>query len=129
MHASVETEPAYAPDYLQMILTKTRNDKQLAFTIFAQLFAELPDQLDEIQDALNHRQYDLARDITHKLHGSLSFCGLENIRRQANSLEKCLVASNYGAISRYWFQLQQCAFDFTAQQQTLLDILSEEKAP
>jgi HPt (histidine-containing phosphotransfer) domain-containing protein len=121
------TESGEAQDYLQMILTKTHNDKQLAFTIFAQLFAELPDQLDGIQNALNRQQYDLARQITHKLHGSLSFCGLENIRKQANSLEHCLANSNYTAINRYWFQLQQCVFDFTAQQQTLLEVLSEDK--
>jgi HPt (histidine-containing phosphotransfer) domain-containing protein len=127
MHDNAEPESGYAPDYLQMILTKTRNDKQLAFTIFAQLFAELPDQLDEIQNALNRQQYDLAQQITHKLHGSLSFCGLENLRMQANHLEQCLIANNYGAISRYWFQLQQCAFDFTAQRQALLEILSEER--
>jgi len=29
-------------------------------------------------------------------------------------------------ISRYWFQLQQCAFEFTAQQQTLLEELTRE---
>lgn len=127
MRDSNETEAGNAQDYLQMILTKTRNDKQLAFTIFAQLFAELPDQLDGIQNALNRQQYDLARQITHKLHGSLSFCGLENIRRQANNLEQCLANSNQAAISRYWFLLQQYAFDFTAQQQELLGILSEDK--
>lgn len=115
-----------APDYLQMILTKTRNDRQLALTIFSQLFAELPMQLDGIQNALNRQQYDLARQIIHKLHGSLSFCGLENIRKQAHSLEECLVSNNYGMISRYWFQLQQCAFEFTAQQQTLLEELARE---
>jgi HPt (histidine-containing phosphotransfer) domain-containing protein len=128
MRDSNRTESGEVQDYLQMILTKTRNDKQLAFSIFAQLFDELPDQLDGIQNALNRQQYDLARQITHKLHGSLSICGLENIRRQANNLEQCLDNNNYGAISRYWFQLQQCAFDFTAQQQALLESLSEEKA-
>jgi len=115
-----------APDYLQMILTKTRNDRQLALTIFSQLFAEMPMQLDGIQNALNHQQYDLARQILHKLHGSLSFCGLENIRKQAHNLEQCLVNNDYGMISRYWFQLQQCTFEFTAQQQTLLEALSRE---
>jgi len=119
MHDNNET-----PDYLQMILTRTRNDMHLAFTIFSQLFAELPEQLDGIQDALNRRQYDLARQITHKLHGSMSFCGIENIRKQAENLEQCLVNKNYDAINRYWFQLQQCALDFTKQQQTLLSGLS-----
>ena len=114
------------PDYLRMILTKTRNDRQLAFTIFSQLFTELPKQLDSIQNALNQQQYDLARQITHKLHGSLSFCGLENIRKQADHLEQCLIDHKYAVISRYWFQLQQSAFEFTSQQQTLLEELSRE---
>lgn len=127
MRDSNGTEAGNAPDYLQMILTKTHDDKQLAFTIFAQLFAELPDQLDGIQNALNRQQYDLARQIIHKLHGSLSFCGLENIRKQANNLEHCLASHNQAAISRYWFLLQQCAFDFTAQRQELLKVLSEDK--
>jgi len=114
------------PDYLRMILSRTRNDRRLAFAIFSQLFAELPDQLDGIQNALMRRQYDLAQQITHKLHGSLSFCGLENIRMQAEHLERCLVNKNYGALNRYWFQLQQCAFDLTEQQQMLLADLSDD---
>jgi HPt (histidine-containing phosphotransfer) domain-containing protein len=128
MRDSNGTASGDGQDYLLMILAKTRNDKQLAFTIFAQLFAELPEQLEGIQNALNRRQYDLAREITHKLHGSLSFCGLENIRRRAHNLERSLDDSELGAISRYWFQLQQGIFDFTDQQQALLEALSEEKA-
>jgi HPt (histidine-containing phosphotransfer) domain-containing protein len=128
MHDSNRAESGEVQDYLQMILIKTRNNKQLAFTIFTQLFAELPDQLDGIQNALNRQQYDQAWQITHKLHGSLSFCGLENIRRQANNLQQCLANHNESAISRYWFQLQQCAFDFTAQRQMLLEILSKDEA-
>jgi HPt (histidine-containing phosphotransfer) domain-containing protein len=129
MGDSDRTESDGTQAYLQMILAKTRHDKQLAFTIFSQLFAELPEQLDGIQHALNRRQYDLARQITHKLHGSLSFCGLENIRTQANNLEHCLTNNDQAAISRYWFLLQQCIFDFTARQQALLEALSENKIP
>lgn len=126
MHDSNGTGSDLPPDYLQMILTKTRNDRQLAFTIFSQLFTELPGQLDDIQNALNLRQFDLARQSTHKLHGSLSLCGLENIRKQAHNLEQCLANNNYGSINRYWFQLQQCVFDFTTQQQVLLEELARD---
>ncbi len=70
------------PDYLRMILTRTRNDRQLAFAICSQLFAEMPEQLVSIQNALTGRRFDLAQQVTHKLHGSLSFSGFENIRKQ-----------------------------------------------
>ena len=127
MDTNRRTDSTPSADYLQMILTKTRNDRKLALKIFSQLFVELPEQLDGIQDALNRHQYDLAQQITHKLHGSLSLCGLENLRAQAKNLEQCLRQKNYGAISRYWFQLQQCAFHFTAQQQVLLDDLTRDE--
>ena len=126
MHNTNRSESVPATDYLQMILSKTRNDRKLALTIFSQLFTELPEQLHDIQDALNRQQYDTAQQITHKLHGSLSLCGLEDIRSQAKNLEQCLKDKNYGAISRHWFQLQYCAFNFTAQQQALLADLSRE---
>lgn len=113
-----------SPDYLRMILERTYNDKQLALTIVSQLCAELPAQLDAIHHALSEGQYEHARQVVHKLHGSLGICGLENMRENARHLERCLVDKNYGVINRYWFQLQQCAFDFAQQQQTLLADLS-----
>ena len=52
MHDSDAPEP----DYLRMILTKTRNDRLLAYTIFSQLFDELPQQLDGLQQAARGRR-------------------------------------------------------------------------
>ena len=65
----------------------------------------------------------MARETIHKVHGSFSWFGLENLRAQAQQMEHCLIAENYGAINRHWFQLQQSAFEFIKQQHALLDAL------
>lgn len=111
---------ASALNYIQIILSKTKNNRSLTLTIFEKLFEELPLQIVDIKDALENGQYDLAREITHKLNGSASFCGLIDIQQSANALESRLLNNNYADINQHFLTLKQCTLSLTRHQKLIL---------
>lgn len=116
--------PASALDYTQIILGKTNNNRHLTLTIFNKLFEELPLQISDIKDALENKQYALAKDITHKLNGSASFCELTSIQKPANALENCLLKKNHDVINWHFLMLQHCVLNLTNHQNAILTNLS-----
>ena len=114
---------ALALDYIQTIMTKTKHNQQLALTIFKMLFEELPLQVLAINNALEKKQYTLAQEITHQLHGSVSFCGLTDIQQPARVLESSLLTNNYASTHLHFLTLQQHTFDFTRHQAFILEKL------
>lgn len=111
--------------YIQIILSKTKNNQHLALTIFEKLFEELPLQIVHIKEALENSQYDLAREITHKLHGSVSFCGLLDIQQPANTLESYLLNNDYASSHQHFLRLQQCTLNFIRHQKAILENLGK----
>ncbi|MDP1770850.1 MAG: Hpt domain-containing protein [Methylobacter sp.] len=116
---------ALALNYIQIIQLKTKNNHQLTLTLFEKLFEELPLQIIDIKDALENKQYDLAQAITHKLNGSVSFCGLTDIQQPANALESCLLKNDYAAIDQQFLMLQQHTLNFTCHQESILTNLGK----
>lgn len=74
-------------DYVSSMLDKTYGNTSLASVLFNKLFIELQEQSEEIEQALQKNDLVLAREITHKLHGSVSFCGLTDIQNLARTME------------------------------------------
>lgn len=112
---------AVALGYIRMILIKTKNNLRLTRTLFEKLFEELPLQITHIKDALENKQYGLAQEITHKLNGSVSFCGLTGIQQSANALEGWLLNNNYANAHRHFPILQQHILNLTRHQETILE--------
>lgn len=110
-------------DYILAILNATQNNHPLALTIFKKLFEELPLQIDAIKDALEHQEFQLAEEITHKLHGSASFCGLTDIQKSANLLENSLINKNFSGINAYFQLLQRGILNLTHQQESIMALL------
>ncbi|MFI3155235.1 MAG: Hpt domain-containing protein [Methylococcaceae bacterium] len=120
---------ASAWDYIQIILAKTKNNRRLALTIFEKLFEELPRQINDIKEALKNKQYDEAKEITHKLNGSSSFCGLLEIQQSANTLESCLSNNDYAAANQHFPELQKCALSLTRHQKLIVESLGQMLSP
>lgn len=112
-------------DYLQILLDKTHNNKSLTITIFKKLFAELPQQITDIRHALQNKQYQAALDITHKLHGSVSFCGFTDLQRYAYSLENSLSRKEYQVVKESYSALKTAILSFTAKESAILDGLKQ----
>jgi HPt (histidine-containing phosphotransfer) domain-containing protein len=121
-----QTKKASALDYIEIMLGKTKNNQRLTLTLFEKLFEELPLQVIEIKNALVNAQYDLAQEITHKLNGSVSFCGLMDIQQPANALESCLLTNNYISADQHFLMLQQRTLNFTRHQKLILANLGKD---
>jgi HPt (histidine-containing phosphotransfer) domain-containing protein len=115
----------HAADYIQAMLDKTYNNRPLSLTIFKKLFEELPEQIGAINKALDSREYTLARQITHKLHGSASFCGLTDMQEAAHALESCLLNQDFEATDRHFLTLHQCVLSFISHQAAILADLDD----
>lgn len=118
-----------ASDYVQILLSKTKNNSQLALILFEKLFEELPSQILGINDALEHKQYDLAREITHKLNGSSAFCGLTDIQQSANAFESCLLNHEFTNARQHFLLLHQCTLNFMRHQNFILATLGKTTRP
>lgn len=77
---------------LESIIEKTGGNRTVAGMLVAKMALELPEQLTNVAKALDKDDYHVAREITHKINGSASFCGLSGIRKAANELETALTA-------------------------------------
>lgn len=80
--------------YSATLLSRSQGRRSTALEIARKLFEELPEQLATIEQALGRREQDEAARVTHKVHGSASFCGLEELRRAAKGLESKLLEAN-----------------------------------
>jgi len=120
---------ALALNYIQTMLSKTKNNQRLTLTLFEKLFEELPSQVINIKDALETEQYDLAKEITHKLNGSASFCGLTDIQQPANALENFLLNNDFASAHQHFLTLQQCILSFTRHQNFIVTTLEQMITP
>jgi len=82
-----ETQPT---EFVLRILKKTNGDKDLASTLMAKLFNEIPSQLASIEREIGASNNVAARQATHMLHGSAAFCEIEGIQKYASKLETAL---------------------------------------
>lgn len=110
----------HAASYIKILLDKTHDNHSLALTIFKKLFEELPEQIDAIKNALDSQQYSVAQQITHKLHGSASFCGLNDIQEPASALESNLLNHDYESANRHFQVLRRCVLNFTRHRTAIL---------
>jgi HPt (histidine-containing phosphotransfer) domain-containing protein len=116
---------AFASAYIQILMNKTKNNQQLALTLFEKLFEELPLQMTDIKNAIEDNQHDLAQAITHKLNGSASFCGFIEIQQPANALECALINDNYTDIPKNLLTLQQHILNLTHLQTSIIASLGQ----
>jgi len=93
--------------YLRAIIEKTGGNRVLARMLTLKLAQELPDQLIDVEKALDNDDYHRAREITHKINGSASFCGLLGIGNAASELETALIAMSSNDRRCHCFQAME----------------------
>lgn len=106
------------------MLERSLNNKELTKTLFEKLFSELPQQVAAIGKAFESHEFQLAIDITHKLHGSASFCGLEDIRKPAEMLEICLQKLDLEPIEDHYNELGKQVDLFVTAEDEIMRILA-----
>lgn len=116
--------PTADSGYSQQILDKTCQNHELALTIAKKLFEELPQQLAHIETALKNKHLELALQITHKLHGSVSFCGLSDLQKPASELEQSLINNDYAEAKLIFHRLRDATQAFIESKTAILTELS-----
>ncbi len=99
-------------DYVSTLLQKTSGSMDLATVIFNKLFIELPEQSLLIEQAIKSNELIVAQEVTHKLHGSVSFCGFFDIQELAYSLEVSILEKNILLIQKNFTLLKNKIVDF-----------------
>lgn len=90
---SISEESLLVGEFCDALLSSTRNNKSLAANLIRKLLEELPVQYQGIVGAFAAGNLQEAKDITHKINGSASFCRLVRMRAAADNLESALIAA------------------------------------
>jgi CheY-like chemotaxis protein/HPt (histidine-containing phosphotransfer) domain-containing protein len=107
-------------DYVSAMLEKTSGDKALAIILFNKLFSELQEQTQIIEQAIVSYDITLAEEVTHKLHGSVSFCGFSDIQALAKNLEISLSEKTFHLINANFLSLKNKILDFIQLKRSIL---------
>ncbi len=74
------------------ILDITGGDRALAREMFNQLCGELPQQLEEIEKHIKEQNWEHLKEITHKIRGSTSSCGVPALDYTVQRLEQAAIS-------------------------------------
>lgn len=88
--------------YAAQIIKKTEFNHELSQQMLNKLFDDVPENLREIDRAIQALDYQQARQIAHKLHGTFCFYGFADFLALADRLEQCLL--NNDTMARTHFQ-------------------------
>lgn len=113
-----------ANQYLDLMLEQTNGNKELTHSILSKLFAELPQQLQQIRLALAHSNLKAAQNITHQLHGSVSFCQISTVKKPAQALETMLKSTKPDDLNRLFEELEEEGNKFLQMKEEILESLS-----
>jgi two-component system sensor histidine kinase BarA len=112
-------------DYVAILLDKTAGNSELTLNLFSTLFSELQEQSDAIEQALRENELSVAEEITHKLHGSVSFCGFTDLQACARTLEVSLSQKDSPQINPNFLLLKNKIIAFLSLKENILHQLLE----
>ncbi|GAB4276659.1 MAG: hypothetical protein Kow0065_23850 [Methylomicrobium sp.] len=112
--------------YVRQILIKTDFDRDLALIILNKLIEELPRQMSTIKKSVTQCDWKAATLTAHQLHGSVSFCGLTDMRELAGALENSLKIENPQQTQNHFDKLHNLIQKFVAKKEDLIAHLQEK---
>ena len=115
-----DKQPEETVDYVSALLQRTSGKTTLTSVIFNKLFTELPEQSLLIEQAIKSGDLKLAQETTHKLHGSVSFCGFFDIQELASGLEISFLENDLLLIHENFTFLKNKIAEFTKLKHTIL---------
>lgn len=125
MHESIPDQINPESIYVSCMLAKTMQNRDLALLLFKKLFQELPEQMLQLEQTLAAAELELAKNIIHKLHGSVSFCGFTELQELANSVENSLLNANLSQAKALFLVLKQKNLIFQGLQDKILQQLEK----
>ena len=119
-----EEHPTEVQEYVTRLLRHTNDNRTLAETIIKKLIDELPHQISVIENALEHQKLETAKSITHKLHGSFSFCGFSDLKQSAATVESHLIRGHEQKAKDAFSHLKEQIEDLIELESRLLGFLA-----
>ena len=119
--------PTNMINYVAILLDKTAGNSELTQQLFCKLFSELQIQSDTIGQAIKDNDLSIAEEITHKLHGSVSFCGFTDLQACARTLEISLNHNDSQQINPNFTLLKNQIIEFICLKESILNQLSSNK--
>jgi two-component system sensor histidine kinase BarA len=110
-----------AISYIKIMLNKTSGNRKLANTLFNKLFSELLEQSQTMGAALKANDLVVAKNIIHKLHGSVSFCGFTDIQEFAKVMEVSLDSNDPQLINSNFLSLKKKIVSFLTLKNDILN--------
>lgn len=100
-----------------------RHNNKVVLSLYRKLFEELPQQIEQIETAINTKQYHMAIEATHHINASAKICYLKTIGDLANALEACLLKKNYDLVETYFLMLQKNISTLISHRHSILEHL------
>ncbi len=114
---------------IKQLLSQCNQDRSLAKIIFDKLFEEVPEQLRQIEMAMQSNDLSSAEKTTHTLHGSIRFCGFKAFQDDAKALESALQKQDLQTSRHYYRILHRKLTNFLNQRDTIQQLLEHKKSP
>lgn len=106
--------------YARAVLEKIEYNRVLGRCLLEKLFAELPDQLANIDRALQNQQSRSAWELVHRLHGSVCFCGFADLQPLTARLEQALLDGDVDKAIQQFVELSQQLIGLLANRDAVL---------
>ena len=100
-----------------------RHNNKVVLTLYRKLFEELPQQIEQIETAINTKEYHKAIAAAHQINASAKICYLKSIGDLANDLEACLLKKNYGLVDTNFLMLQKNISTLISHRHSILEHL------
>lgn len=113
--------------YINSLLQKTQQNKDLTLFLFEKLFQELSEQTPELENALNAHKLEAAFRIAHKVNGAVSFCGFIELQNLSKCLEESLLAEDLAQAQEDFLRLNQAILHFQSLQDKIFEYFEENK--
>ncbi len=112
-------------DSIQTLLTNCKNNYVLATALYKKLFETLPQQIDDIDSALQDGDYQSVLSHVHTLNGGVKTCYVKPIETIAQILETTVLEKNYALVDGYFLMLKQKVSVLIDYQQQILNYLEK----
>jgi|GEM_PF-1738956 len=111
-HEPTKESPNEMPVNWTKALAAAGGNESLVNKLCTMLARELDDYLPRIKAHIDLNEYDLAKELSHKLQGSAGFCSAGPLQNSARNLEKVLVAADINSLMSALERLQSAANTF-----------------
>ena len=113
-------------NYATALLERVSGNRELAQLVFNDFLEELSNQYEQIKQAVDHKEFSQAKQTTHKLHGSVSFCGFSDLQQRLKPLEEALSNNDLATIYTQLPLLEKNIDSFLAQKEEVIYQLKQE---